>query len=136
MIATFMPTYLSLFTGGIYDREGGLVLHTSIYQIFILYYNTSFNVSRSQWGLFCSHSFQLVKILHHLLIRSYFHESKITLPTIFFAKIKQKSHPQSRFFFLNFPRYRPFLAHFLQKKNLTRFFSKIPYYRDLRFLKI
>ena len=48
MIATFMPTYLSLFTGGIYDREGGLVLHTSIYQIFILYFNTSFNVSRSQ----------------------------------------------------------------------------------------
>ena len=135
MIATFMPTYLSLFTGEIHDREGDSYFIPAFtkYSYFI---STHLSMLVVHSGVYCSHSFQLVKVLHHLLIRSYFHESKITLPTFFFAKIKQKSHPQSRFFFLNFPRHRPFLAHFLQKKNLTRFLSKIPYYSDLQFQKI
>ena len=70
-----------------------------------------------------------------MLIRLLYHESKITLLTLFFDKIQQKSRHLSRFFFLNFPRYRPFFAYFLQNKNFTHFFPKIPYYRDLRFWK-
>ena len=71
-----------------------------------------------------------------MLIRLLYHETKIPMPTLFFDKNQQKTRPLSRFFFLNFPRYRPFLAYFLQKKNSHVFFLKYPTTETSDFQKV
>ena len=54
---------------------------------------------------------------------------------VIFCSNSAKKWSQINFFFSEFPQVQTFFALFLQKKNLTRFFSKIHYYRLHQFWK-